>query len=324
MQVDLTKLIPAIRAAIEQINAEPDGHVRRRGRGEREGMRVMASSSLEYDVVVNMLRPLVTSIATQVNLHELVRVTLPHGQRPEQGCLIKLLRKKATALQPLGSGAFGTVLQLDAKRAVKILRLERGAMSVRERFEHEVDMTKRAAETGVGPRVHDSFACCSVAGDCWGIIVMENVRGMLLRDLVRQRDGKQLKGTTTIASIHASLRRAIETLHAHRIYHNDLHPGNVIVTRGAHPQVRIIDYALSTTDPKERWPQPAGRTRRAPGGAGAQHDDFRILDQMHRGDTGGTRWHGNSKAELVRKVIDKLVASGDLTIGAWNPKSIKT
>jgi len=245
-------------------------------------------------VLKGMLSDFIMDMVVQVEVEDLVRTQLPHGSRPEAACIAGM-----RAMQRLGSGAYGTVFDVGKGRVAKVIQMfqPRGRnRTARELFDSEVDMMKRAARLGVGPSLHDSYACCSKFGACYGIIVMDRVKGVTLREWLNSRNHTP----TQLERIRDALQHAIEKLHKGGVYHNDLHPGNVIVVNNR--DIRIIDYGMARDN----------GARRPNNNKGRQHRDFAVLSDMRarRTTVVGRR---PDDAVLVLAVVDELMRKGVVT-----------
>lgn len=281
MEVNLEALAEAVKDIIRGMKGPPP---KRKQQPQHDDTEVRA-------VMKGMLSDFITDMVVQVEVEELVKTHLPHGARPEAACIAGM-----RVGQRLGSGAYGAVFDVGKGRVTKLIQLfqprgrNRGA---REVFDSEVDMMKRAARLGVGPAVHDSYACCSKFGACYGVIVMDRVKGVTLREWLNgQRTPKQIE------TVREALLGAIEKLHKGGVYHNDLHPGNIIVVNNK--EIRIIDYGMAR-DNGARRPQVPNK--------GRQHRDFAVLSDMRaRGSTVIGRRPDD--AVIVLAVVDELMRKG--------------
>lgn len=281
MEVNLEALAEAVKDIIRGM----------KGRPNRKQQQQQPPDDTEVRAVLKgMLSEFIMDMVVQVEVEELVKTHLPHGSRPETACIAGM-----RAMQRLGSGAYGTVFDVGKGRVAKLIQLfqPRGRnRSAREVFDSEVDMMKRAARLGVGPPLHDSYACCSKFGVCYGIIVMDRVKGVTLREWLNSQNHTPAQ----IEKVRAALLSAIEKLHKGGVYHNDLHPGNVIVVNNK--DVRIIDYGMARDNGARR-----------PNNKGRQHRDFAVLSDMRarRSTVIGRR---PDDTVLVLSVVDELLRKG--------------
>lgn len=281
MDVDMERLAAAAKDAIKVMKSKP--------------IRDVVTHSAEHALARAMLTQLITNMIVQVEVEDLVATQLPYGARPEHGCL-----KNLKAGERLGQGFYGQVFQLSNNRAVKVIRLSGGrGRSAREAFETELGMMRRAADIGVSPKVHDGYVCCSKFETCYGIIIMDAVKGVLLRDWIKQKHK-----ASVVDAVRAALRIAIDKLHKNGIYHNDMHAGNIIIGRGR--AVSIIDYGFATSGPHcEVRP-------------GKKHVDFDVLSDIDRiqGSTDYTRNRWLNDDAVIDAVVKRLLESGVVKINA--------
>lgn len=162
---------------------------------------------------------------------------IPFGEAPETGCLERPL------VEMLGEGAFGRVFAIDDKRVVKIIPISTTVnkwtplvSTLRDKFDNEVAMARRAGEISVGPKVYSSFFCKSRFDTTYGIIEMERVHGEMLNEWKIRKSPSELK------DMKAKLDKKIKLMHMNSLFHNDLHEGNVIVCQD---EPIIVDYGLS-------------------------------------------------------------------------------
>lgn len=102
-------------------------------------------------------------------------------------------------------------------------------------IEINMKISKLAGEFGIGPRIYDYY---------WN-----NGKFHIIMDYI---NGTALHNTLLTTNVCRSLYSKIDLMHANRIYHNDLHSGNIIVTSNS--DVFIIDYTMASwlsTDPNK-------------------------------------------------------------------------
>lgn len=72
-----------------------------------------------------------------------------------------------------------------------------------------------------------------------GIIVMERIKGMSLREAIRRRGPFAPEQVIVVA---LRLLAALDVMHRRGVVHGDLHPGNVVVTDWDKGDLKIIDF----------------------------------------------------------------------------------
>jgi len=165
-----------------------------------------------------------------------------------QACIAKKIAFKGLRVKgKLGSGFFGSVFALGDDLCAKIEKIETfiktenpltlGNVNVRARIEAVRDISIRAGELGIGPKVVDAFTCFPTHMGAFYIIVMERLTGPTLREYIRTASQAE-----SIAMIKR-VRAMIEDLNAAGISHNDAHFQNILIVDGA---PRLIDFGVST------------------------------------------------------------------------------
>jgi predicted Ser/Thr protein kinase len=309
MNVDVAALSAAIDAALPAAMADKGGEGVKGGKRAKgvegvEGVEGVAGAKPDerHQVARLLVAALVRQRYVRAVIGNLNRHVLPFGVEPEApgGCL----PAKLVVSGPLGEGAFGRVFAATGNRAVKVVKLGeqrwRTVSDVRAAFLNEVAMHRVAAAAGVAPRLHDGYACCSRFGECYGLLVMDRVRGVALHDWLR----KPKLSLAARQAVAAALEAAVRKLHARGVYHNDLHPGNVMVTGGGKGVV-IVDFGLAGGK--------GGRgRRRRPAGGDKRHDDFDVVDDVLRGkgDLGGWRESSPELDRIIDAVTAALLGSG--------------
>ena len=155
-------------------------------------------------------------------------------------------------------------------------------------------MARLAAQAGVGPRVLDAFVCRARRGRHHGVIVMQHVTGPPLRQWLRAASPRALR------AMRGRLETLIERMHAASLYHNDLHTGNVVVTRSGAPV--LVDFGAASAEARPRW---AGR-----GGRDGRHRDFDVLDDLEAARATSARRGDDLEGRIVRHVARRLLARG--------------
>ena len=231
-------------------------------------------------LLADMLRPLVQKMIISVQVDNINTVQISDDQNPQDGCMKKLVVKKK-----IGQGVYGNVFEIDDKKVVKIIKFE-GKQPMKN-FIQEVEMMKKSATIGIGPKVFDHYTCCQHFGSCYGIIIMEYINGSTLRDWAAKPHGKKTKD-----EMLNKIRAAIQKLHAHSIFHNDLHNTNILIAKNGN--VKIIDYGYATG--------------KANGLRGAwlenkEHYDYNVLRTLFNSQRG---WRDQDTEKILNFVVNKL------------------
>lgn len=169
------------------------------------------------------------------------------GMSAEDGCL------KATdgPFTKVAEGVYGSAwLTKDKTRIFKIGKVylvDDVGHSVTESFDNarrEFAIGRKAADLGVGPKVHDSYFCCSTDDACYFVIVMDNVAGVTLKKWLKSASKSERE------NMRGAILDKVAVLNEAGIEHADLHSKNVLVTSDGNPY--IIDYGLASWASYER------------------------------------------------------------------------
>ena len=145
--------------------------------------------------------------------------------------------------QRLGEGGMGTVysavdVALDREVAVKLIRQ---ALALRPEAADRFQQEARAAASFAHPNivtVHDFGAT-----DGNPFIVMELLKGMTLRDLLRQQERLTPSRTLEILS---GVCAALEVAHRRQLVHRDLKPENIFLGRSeTAEQPKVLDFGIA-------------------------------------------------------------------------------
>jgi serine/threonine protein kinase len=94
---------------------------------------------------------------------------------------------------------------------------------------------------------------CAINSDKNDYFFMEAIQGFSLRDLIEKDLISELPQNFDFKKFFASLRLMIEGMHDEKIYHRDLHDGNVMIDKEGEPVVidfgDAIELKLSSEDP---------------------------------------------------------------------------
>lgn len=242
----------------------------------------------------------------------------PGRERALAACVMcKAAAKGAGGLQgatELGEGAFGVTWKVPvaavARRtcrpkawtsktgakappthyAVKVERLMRRSaplyyQRVLDRFVGASRNAELAGRLGVGPRVHDWFAC-DAGGQMHLVTVMDLVAGGIeLDEWVKKHE----PGAAEVERVHDVVATKLKRLHKHGVLHGDVHGGNIMVVvdpKGAAVDVVVIDFGLSKTFDEA-----------------AQEELLDVRNQYRE------------RKEKVRRVVQELVREGAIVLG---------
>lgn len=170
-----------------------------------------------------------------------------------QGRRKKMKKQKYTAA--IGEGYFGKVFRVSMPTQDRDLAVKMQELHTKQnrtpldrqllRWRQEVLFATRAADLGVGPRVHDAFICTR-QGRTFGLIAMDFVRGVSLATWRTKR-----------AAFPDDVRRAEELavqkatrLHAAGMFHGDLHAGNIVVVP---KHVRTVRKEMISSGVSDVW-----------------------------------------------------------------------
>lgn len=174
-----------------------------------------------------------------------------------QACETKFFMEK----KPFASGTFATVwnacLNPELTDCPYVLRVE----GIQDSFSYDpqqitksIDISKRAGEQGIGPKVFDAWICDDVVNNIKQLFkqpyvywrhsksnpylftVMEKVEGVTLEDLAANPIPEW---------VLVEVYKQVNKMHDLGITHHDLHKGNVLVDLKNH-KVKIIDYQGAT------------------------------------------------------------------------------
>lgn len=147
-----------------------------------------------------------------------------------------------SVLRPLGAGGMGLVFL--ARRdpesdpvAIKILRPGVFTAHLRDRFDREVESTRRLRHEGI-VRFVDAGHTVS-AGRTVSYLVTEFVDGQSILEHVRTRRASE----TEVLELIARVCEAMQHAHDAGVVHRDLKPSNILVDRAGQP--KVLDFGLA-------------------------------------------------------------------------------
>uniref|UniRef100_B8HJL9 Mn2+-dependent serine/threonine protein kinase n=1 Tax=Cyanothece sp. (strain PCC 7425 / ATCC 29141) TaxID=395961 RepID=B8HJL9_CYAP4 len=139
-------------------------------------------------------------------------------EKPQQAQVYELPKASEIAKLPtLGEGAFG-VVRVDKEHGVAIKELHEGRFS-----KTEVEISRKAGELGVGPRVLAS------RGKFMAMEYLEGYESL-------ENKGAPWDTLETTMRVLSQLSK----LHLEGVSHQDLHKGNVMLSKG--DEIRLIDF----------------------------------------------------------------------------------
>ena len=264
-----------------------------------------AEQTAEETMVSGMLSPTVEHIMTRVVLDDLEGATVgwDRSDSKQRLACVRKLGYKLSDDNVLGGGSdnvFRATAADGSLCAVKVFRLYTSSYkpfgSVREEYDRTVRMSKLASDIGVGPKFHKAFTCQASFGGTYGVVVMDNVEGKVLREWLRPKPDEAKPTAAQKAKLRKNVEAAIEKMHGEKLFHNGLYRGNVLVTPSLTPL--FLGYSSAKDDPKENsWSSDTSNGR---------HRDFDILKEFDD-DDGDNRWENVETKELIRQVIAKAI-----------------
>lgn len=142
-------------------------------------------------------------------------------------------------LEPVGSGAMGTVYRAEDTAAKRLVALK----VLSEKYSHDGEMLARFDREGRAcMSLHHPNICAVYAVGKWEgrpYLVMELLEGTTLAD--RMKTGRMRP--EGVAVIGIPLLSALEAAHSFGIVHRDLKPANLFLTRSG--QVKVLDFGLA-------------------------------------------------------------------------------
>ncbi len=157
----------------------------------------------------------------------------------------EIIDGKYTLQDKLGGGGFSNVYRVEGAGgvcAIKLLKGAAGAMkpSVLEEFKNEFAILKDMRHPHIAEIL--DFGYDETIGQYY--YTTELIEGS---DLFRATETLTFDET---CDLFVQALRALEYLHAYRIYHFDIKSANVLVTMTPTPSVKIIDFGLAGFDPR--------------------------------------------------------------------------
>ncbi len=147
-------------------------------------------------------------------------------------------------LRRLGEGGMGVVyeahdIQLDRTVALKVLKHTALAHLHEDRLLREAQILAKLRNPHIAT-VYGIGTFPSQTGSEHPFISMEYVDGVSITDYIHQHQLSLQKRLTLFASVC----RAVEDAHAHRILHRDLSPNNILISSAGVP--KVIDFGIAS------------------------------------------------------------------------------
>ena len=188
---------------------------------------------MEYNVLIKKMK------AKKLNL-----IINDCGQIEE--CLKKIGCKN---IKSVGAGAYGQVFLVtknNKKYAVKYQIYQKwedkNYINFVEKREKEYNIAKKMGENKIGPKIYDRYYLYQpVKGELVNCIFMEYIKSQTL--------SSYLSGRPLTEEEKDKIDTLIKKMHKLKIYHKDLHYGNILVYKEKKSvKFFIIDFGLSVTD----------------------------------------------------------------------------
>jgi predicted Ser/Thr protein kinase len=274
------------------------------GNGRMYGRSVFGTASVARRATFEFLVPFVKRALLRravADVKRVVRLSSAVGPGKDKALLRSCMLGAAASgkkkpsfdnIDTIGGGYNGQMFALDASSAAKVINVERLEGGLAD-FELEVVMARAAAGTGVGPEVLDAFPCLAdEEGRMVGVIVMRRVKGKTLREWLDASPSAAKR-----EKMAKALEQAVDRLHSASIYHHDLHSTNVMV-EGRDDRPVVIDYGSATNNETNKWIERIRKNGKV------QHTDYRIVDEVRRGDEGTRQGQIEEARQLTQRVMD--------------------
>jgi len=154
---------------------------------------------------------------------------------------------KYKLVKKLNSGMYGTTYLVkhdNNNKAIKIQNINIGkSWSMKticnelSELLKEVFLLEKASNIKVSPKIYDKYMCFHKKSETLSFyIVMEYIDGVTLQDFLKKKPVLSKKDKSTLLNM-------VKKLHKENIIHNDLHSGNIMVTKNH--KFYIIDFGIS-------------------------------------------------------------------------------
>jgi serine/threonine protein kinase len=153
-----------------------------------------------------------------------------------------LSRNGYEVIHCIGQGAVATVwkaklIESGEFVAIKLLRSEEADLETIQRFSQEVSLLKELGHPGIVNVYHTG-----VTHHANPFVVMEWIDGTSLRFLLDRENTLPLN---QVDQINSQLAAALALAHSKEIVHRDLKPENLLLTPGANPHVKVVDFGMA-------------------------------------------------------------------------------
>lgn len=170
---------------------------------------------------------------------ELQHITKIFNGKDGKDCLVK---KKLTIEKPLAGNRSPNKFLLSNGSAAKIIPIYNWVSNkneLRDKVQNEMELTQKAAQLDIAPKVHDAFICCSSdENTCYSVVISDYVKGMNLADWLATEPSKAER-----QRLHDIFKAKLNTMHSSGILHRNLWEENVIVvTAGANNNVKDVFF----------------------------------------------------------------------------------
>ena len=150
----------------------------------------------------------------------------------------------------IGAGRTATVSIVPGSETVCLKTVKNKEISVNRAHAERRFLDELFGEELLAPR-----PVCSIETDEFDFLFMETIRGFSIKDLIEKDLYDQLPENFDFKSFLSALTQSVELLHDRRIFHRDLHSGNIMINLDQPNKPVIIDFGdavkqfLSSEDP---------------------------------------------------------------------------
>lgn len=166
-----------------------------------------------------------------------------------------VLAERYRLTRVIGSGGFGRVWEADDQQLHRAVAIKEVMLSLlppeqqKERLERALREGRNAAALADHPHIVSVYDVLIEAGKPW--IVMQLVRGASLRHklLADPEDPASAKtplDTATVGEIAEAILSALKALHAAKILHRDIKPGNILLSDDG--RVLLTDFGIAKAE----------------------------------------------------------------------------
>ncbi|WP_438017105.1 serine/threonine-protein kinase [Sorangium sp. So ce315] len=219
-------------------------------------------------------------------------------------------------MTPIARGGCGAVyearqLRTGARVAMKVLHGTLAASpKMVKRFLREIEVVRRLNHPGI-VEIYDA----GELADGRPFYVMEHLDGLTLDVLLRQEGRLSPEQALDLLEPVCS---ALDAAHAAGIIHRDVKGSNIFISRGAPPEVKLLDFGIAKLMEPEEGPTGFTTAGRAPGTLtimapeqilggpiDARVDVYALGVLLHRLLTGKLPFYSTDEAELLRQHLEE-------------------